>query len=104
VLLTDGAARDLDELFAWQYDQGPSDSVDLLLDQIQSAIKALSEGREIGVPIPSLLQMGVKDTRQYLTDTWRMVYQANLDEVHIIAFAQDQRSYQALLQRRLVDA
>jgi toxin ParE1/3/4 len=104
VLLTDGAARDLDELYAAAYDRGGSPRADLFLDRIQDVLGHLGEAPDPGRPLPDLQRLGLADGRQLRDADLRLLYRVRPEAVLVVAIAPSQRSWQALLQRRLLDS
>ena len=104
VLLTDGAARDLDELYAAAYDRGGAPRADLFLDRIQDALSRLEAVPEVGRPLPELQRLGLADGRQLRDVELRLLYRVRADAVLVVAIAPAERSWQALLQRRLLDS
>jgi toxin ParE1/3/4 len=103
VLLTDAAARDLDELYAAAYERGGGPSADLFLDQIQYAVERLATRAEGGDPLPELRDLGLRDDLQLRGDPHRVVYRVRGDEVHVVLIAPWGRSLQSLLKRRMLD-
>jgi toxin ParE1/3/4 len=104
VLLTDGAARDLDELYAAAYDRGGRVRADLFLDHIQVALTELGGKPGRGAPLPELQRLGLTDGHHLLDGDLRWVYRVREDAVLIVAIAPRARSWQALLQRRMLDS
>ena len=104
VLLTDGAARDLDELYADAYDRGGSPRADLFLDRIQDLLTGLEAMPELGRPLPELLRLGLADGRQRRESELRVLYRLREEVVLVVAIAPAARSWQALLHRRLLDS
>ena len=104
VLLTDGAARDLDELYAAAYDRDGADGATRILDRISVAFEWLVERADHGEAIADLRRLGMQDARQLRMDDVRVLYPLLPDEVHVVAIAPPARSMQALLERRTLDA
>jgi toxin ParE1/3/4 len=104
VLLTDGAARDLDELYAAAYDRRGAPGADLFLDRIQDALTRLGIDPDLGRPLPDLQRLGLADGRQLRDADLRLLYRLRTDAVLVVAIAPSERSWQALLQRRLLDS
>ena len=104
VLLTDGAARDLDELYAAAYDRGAAPEADRFLDRIQVAFVRLGTAPDLGRPLPELQRLGLTDGRQLREGDLRLLYRLREDDVLLVAIAPAERSGQALLQRRLLDS
>jgi len=104
VLLTDGAARDLDELYADAYDRGGSPRADLFLDRIQDVLTRLEATPGLGRPLPELQRLGLADGRQQRDGDLRVLYRLREEVVLVVAIAPVERSWQVLLERRLLDS
>ena len=104
VLLTDGAARDLDELYADAYDRGGGPRADLFLDRIQGVLTTLGAAPGSGRPLPELQRLGLADGRQHRDGDLRVLYRLREEAVLVVAIAPFERSWQVLLQRRLLDS
>ena len=104
VLLTDGAARDLDELYAAAYDRGGAAEADLFLDRIQVVFERLAAAPGSGRPPPALQRLGVDDGLQVRDADLRLLYRVRDEAVLLVAIAHEGRSMASLLQRRMLDA
>ena len=104
VLLTDAAARDLDELYAAAYEGAGAGAADRFLDRIQVAFERLATSAETGDPLPELRDMGLRDDLQLRDEAHRIVYRVRGDEVQVVLIAPWERSLQSLLKRRMLDA
>ena len=104
VLLTDGAARDLDELYAGAYDRGGAAEANRMLDRIEVAFSWLHDRADRGEPIPALRELGMHEALQLHLEDVRLTYRLQQDEVHVVSLAPLGRSAQALVQRRMLDA
>ena len=104
VVLTDGAARDLDELYAAAYDGGGSTQADLFLDRIQDVLARLEAMPDLGRAVPELRRLGLANARQHRDGDLRMLFRRHADSVVVVAIAPVERSWQALLHRRLLDS
>ncbi|HEX7039528.1 MAG TPA: type II toxin-antitoxin system RelE/ParE family toxin [Trueperaceae bacterium] len=105
VLLTDGAARDLDEWYAAAYARGGPAAASRALDLIEQVVGRLAAGDVRDEPLPQLRELGITAERQVVTsDGLRVVYRASGDSVVVVLMAPVARSFQSLLQRRLLDA
>jgi plasmid stabilization system protein ParE len=104
VLLTDGVARDLDELYADAYDRGGVGTADRLLDRIQTCFQRLAEEASTGWVLPELQHLGLDDGRVLRDGDLRFVYRLRMSDVLLVVIAHERRSMQSLLQRRLLDA
>jgi len=105
VLLTDGAARDLDEWYAAAYARGGASEATQILDRIEVVLGSLAEGSVREEPLPELRPLGKLAERQVVTDDGlRVVFRSGDEQVLILMIAPVKRSFQALLERRLLDA
>jgi toxin ParE1/3/4 len=104
VLLTDGAARDLDELYAAAYDRGGAVEADRFLDRIQVVFERLAAAPTVGRPPPALQRLGVVDGLQVRDHDLRLLYRMRDEAVLLVAIASAERSMASLLQRRMLDA
>jgi len=105
VLLTDGAARDLDELYAAAYERGGFGPANRILDRIRSGLERIAQRSEDGRPPPELRALGMRGAREVRIDGHRIVYRTRgEEEVHVVLIAAETRSMQSLLQRRMLDA
>lgn len=105
VLLTDGAARDLDEWYAAAYARGGYLGGSEVLDKVEAALESLSKGSLREEPLPELQRLGRLSERQVVTDQGlRVVFRPREDTVLVVLIAPVKRSFQALLERRLLDA
>lgn len=103
VLLTDGAARDLDEWYAAAYARGGAGEATKVLDRVEEVLEALAQ-RALREPLPELRRLGRLTERQVVTDGGlRVVFRPTEDRVLVVLIAPVKRSFQALLERRLLD-
>jgi toxin ParE1/3/4 len=104
VLLTDGAARDLDELYADAYDRGGAAAADRFLDRIQVCSRISAEGTLGRAALPELQRLGLDDGRVLRDGDLRLVYR--LRDVRCCSWRSraTRRSMQSLLQRRMLDS
>lgn len=105
VLLTDAAARDLDELYAAAFARGGPTEATQILDRIQVLVDGLAEETLTEAPLPELSELGILSARQHVTaDGLRVVYRPSEESVTVVLLAPLGRSFQSLLERRLLDA
>ena len=104
VLLTDGAARDLDELYAEAYDRGGALAADLFLDRIQVCLVRIAAEAPTGRTLPDLHRLGLDDGRVLRDGDLRFVYRLRMTDALLVLIARDRRSMQSLLQRRMLDS
>ncbi|HNR00823.1 MAG TPA: type II toxin-antitoxin system RelE/ParE family toxin [Trueperaceae bacterium] len=105
MLLTDGAARDLDEWYAAAYARGGAGEAARILDRIEVVMQALADGSMREEAVPELRQLGRHAERQVVTsEGLRVVFRPGAERVVVVLLAPVKRSFQALLERRLLDA
>lgn len=105
VMLTDGAARDLDEWYAAAYARGGSNEATRILDRIQDVLESVGNGSRRDEPLPELRQLGRHGERQVVTpEGLRVVFKREEERVLVVLMTPVSRSFQALLLRRLLDA
>ncbi len=105
VLLTDGAARDLDEWYAAAYARGGHLAAARSLERIGSVLEGISSGRLRDESLPELRYLGRHLERQVVTDDGlKIVFRRDADRLLVVLIEPVNRSYQTLLERRLLDA
>jgi toxin ParE1/3/4 len=103
VWLTDGAARDLDDLTLHLERRDGPDQADLVLAQIDTALGTLAQFPMRGAYPPELLALGMKEYRELLCGPYRIIYRVASEAVYVLAIVDGRRDLQALLQRRLLE-
>jgi toxin ParE1/3/4 len=104
VLLTNDAARDLDELYDYIALHDAPRKADSVLEQIEKAFSKLSEFPERGAYPKELLAIGIREYREIFFKPYRIVYRVMGKNVYVLLVVDGRRDMQALLQRRLFDA
>ncbi len=104
MLLTDAAARDLDELYFAAHERHGGGPADRILNQIRSSLGRIAANPDAGAPPPELRALGMRDAREVRSDGHRIVYRLRTDGAHVVTIAAEARSMQSLLQRRMLDA
>jgi toxin ParE1/3/4 len=104
VLLTNDAARDLDELYDYIALHDAPRKADYVLDQIEKAFSKLSEFPERGVYPKELLTLGIREYREIFFKPYRIIYRVMEKNVYVLLIVDGRRDMQSLLQRRLLDA
>ena len=102
VLLTDDAARDLEDLYDYIEFHDALEKADYVLDEIEKAFLSLSENPERGAYPKELLAIGLREYREIYFKPYRIIYRVIAAEVYIMVIADGRRDMQALLQRRLL--
>ena len=104
VLLTEDAARDLNELYDYITAHDSPRKADYILEQIETAFSTLSEFPEQGVYPKELLKLGVREYREIFFKPYRIIYRIMDKIVYVLLIVDGRRDMQSLLQRRLLDA
>jgi len=102
IFLTDGASRDLEDLYDYIATQGAPEKADDVLDQIEKALSSLSENPARGGYPKELLSIGLREYREVFFKPYRIIYRVLAERVYVMVIADGRRDMQALLQRRLL--
>ena len=104
VLLTNDAARDLEELYEYISVHDAPEKANHVLEKIESTFTRLSESPERGVFPKELLALGIRDFREVFFKPYRIIYRVVSKKVYIFLIVDGRRDMQSLLQRRLLEA
>ena len=104
VLLTNDAARDLDEIYEYIALHDAPQKADDVLDQIEKAFSGLSESPERGARPNELLSLGIREYREVFFKPYRIIYRVMDKNVYVLLIVDGRRDMQSLLQWRLLDA
>jgi len=104
VLLTNDAARDLNELYDYIAVHDLPRKADYVLEQIEKTFSMLSEFPERGVYPKELLKLGIREYREIFFKPYRIIYRVMDKNVYVLLIVDGRRDMQSLLQRRLLDA
>ncbi|VAW60151.1 Death on curing protein, Doc toxin [hydrothermal vent metagenome] len=102
VLLTDDAARDLEDLYDYIEFHDALEKADYVLDEIEKAFLSLSENPQRGAYPKELLAIGLREYREIYFKPYRIIYRVIAAEVYVMVIVDGRRDMQALLQRRLL--
>ena len=102
VLLTDDAARDLEDLCDYIDLHDVPYKADYVLEQIEKACSSLSEKTHRGAYPKELLSIGVREYREIFFKPYRIIYRVIENNVYVLLIADGRRDMQTLLQRRLL--
>ncbi|HOE66739.1 MAG TPA: type II toxin-antitoxin system RelE/ParE family toxin [Candidatus Hydrogenedentes bacterium] len=103
VLLTDHAARDLEELYDYVTLHDAPGKADRLLDQIEELFASLSKSPNRGVYPKELSALGIRDYREVFFKPYRIIYKVIDKTVYVLLIADGRRDMQSLLQQRLLE-
>jgi len=104
VLLTNAAARDLNELYDYIAVHDAPQKADYVLEQIEKAFSRLSEFPERGAYPKELAALGIREYREIFFKPYRIIYRIMDKDVYVLLIVDGRRDMQTLLQRRLLDA
>jgi toxin ParE1/3/4 len=104
VLLTDDAARDLEEIYDYIDANDTPGKADHVLDGIVNAFNSLADMPNRGAYPKELLAVGLRDYREILFKPYRIIYRVVDATVYVLLIADGRRDMQTLLQRRLLQA
>jgi toxin ParE1/3/4 len=104
LFLTDDAARDLEDLYAYIELHDVPGKADHVLEQMEKGFTSLSENPQRGAYPKELLAIGLREYREIFFKPYRIIYRVMAENVYVLAIADGRRDMQALLQRRLLQA
>ena len=104
VMLTEGAERDLEELYDYIAEFDSPTSADHVLDRLLEVAESLAAFPERGSHPRELLALGIREYRQTFFKPYRVIYRVDANQVFIYLIADGRRDMQALLARRLLGA
>ena len=104
VLLTNDAARDLEELYDYIALHDSTRNANYVLEQIDKAFSKLSEFPERGAYPKELLAIGIREYREIFFKPYRIIYRVMNKNVYVLLVVDGRRDMQSLLQRRLLNA
>jgi toxin ParE1/3/4 len=104
VLLTDDAARDLEEICDTIAVHDAPQAADYVLGRIEKTFSRLCEFPERGAYPKELLALGIREYREIFFKPYRIIYRVIDKTVYVLLIADGRRDMQTLLQRRLLGA
>ena len=104
ILLTNGAAKDLEELYEYIALHDVPGKADYVLTQIEKVFSSLSESPDRGVYPKELLSLGIREFREIFFKPYRIIYSIRGSNIYIMLIVDGRRDLQALLQRRILEA
>jgi toxin ParE1/3/4 len=103
-LLTNDAARDLNELYDYIAAYDSPRKADYVLERIEKTFATLTEFPERGVYPEELLKLGIREFREIFFKPYRIIYRVMDKNVYVLLIVDGRRDMQSLLQQRLLDA
>lgn len=102
VLLTDDAARDLEDLYDYIASHDVPEKAGYVLDKIEQMFSGLADNPERGSYPNELVAVGLREYREIYFKPYRIIYRIITQHVYVMVIADGRRDMQALLQRRLL--
>lgn len=102
VLLTKGAAQDLESIYDYIADFDCTANADHVLDRLSQVVESLTAFPERGAYPNELVALGIRDYRQTTFKPYRVIYRVVGRKVYIHLIADGRRDMQSLLARRLL--
>jgi len=104
VLLTNDAARDLEELYGYIALHDAHQKADYVLEQVEKALYTFSEFPERGAYPEELVSLGIREYREIFFKPYRIICRVIDKNIYVLLIVDGRRDMQTLLQRRLLDA
>jgi len=104
VMLTEGAAQDLEAIHAYIAEFDCVANANSVLDQLMKVVERLSKFPERGSYPKELVASGIKEYRQTAFKPYRVIYRVTGCHVIIYLIADGHRDMQSVLARRLLGA
>jgi toxin ParE1/3/4 len=104
VLLTEDAARDLEEIHGFILENDSAAAAAKILDGLEKALGHLENLPERGAYLKDLIALGIKDFRFVYFKPYKIIYRVSGESVLIYLVADGRRDMQNLLARRLLSA
>lgn len=104
VLMTQDAARDLNEIYDYIAVHDAPRKTDYVLEKIEKVFSGLAEFPQRGAYPKELMAIGVREYREVFFKPYRIIYRVMDRHVYILLIADGRRDMQSLLQRRLLNA
>ena len=102
VLLTEDAARDLEDIHGYTSEQDAPAKASHVLDRIEAVVGGLSAFPERGAHPRELLALGIREYREARFKPYRVIYRIMGRRVFVYLIADGRRGMQTLLERRLL--
>ncbi|MFW2455632.1 type II toxin-antitoxin system RelE/ParE family toxin [Methyloversatilis discipulorum] len=104
VLLTAGAEQDLEAIHDYISEFDCVANANHVLDELMDVVESLSSFPERGSFPKELVSLGIKEYRQTVFKTYRVIYRVTGSQVVIYLIADGRRDMQSVLARRLLGA
>ena len=102
ILITRGAARDLDEIYEYVRSADSETQADRLLDKLEVLIRSLAQNPDRGSRPKELSALGMREFRQVIHPPYRVFYRLIGPKVLVLIVADGRRDMTTLLAHRLL--
>jgi toxin ParE1/3/4 len=102
VVMTEGAERDLEEIYHHIAASDSIENADRVLDALEAAALTLAELPERGNVPKELRSLGLQEYRELHWKPYRLIYRIEERRVIVHCIADGRRDMQTVLQRRLL--
>lgn len=102
VSLTADAEADLEAIFESLRTRASAAIAERLLDELLTAVETLESFPDRGVVPTELADLGIREFRQLVVQTYRLIYRAHEGAVTVMEIADGRQDMQCLLERRLL--
>lgn len=103
VELTEAAERDLQVIFEDLQARASPAVAERFLDQLLDVVGSLERLPDRGAVPAELAGLGIRDFRQLVVETYRLVYRVLGNKVFVMIVADGRQDMQLILERRLLD-
>lgn len=103
VLITEGAERDIEELYEYIAASDSPARADYVLDRLLEIADSLAQAPDRGTYPKELLALGIREYRQIFFKPYRLIYRLVGKQVFIYLIVDGRRDMQSLLIHRLLD-
>jgi len=103
VLLTDDAARDLEEIISYISEHDSPKNASHVLKKIEDVFSSMTETPGRGSYPKELSSLGIKEYRELFFKPYRIIYRVLGNNIYVYMIADGRRDMQALLSRRLLN-
>jgi toxin ParE1/3/4 len=103
VEITEAAESDLQEIVEDVWERTGARTADRLLDDLLECVSKLESFPERGSFPSELAQLGIKDFRQLIFQSYRLIYRVIGRTVFVMVIADGRRDMQRVLERRLLE-
>jgi toxin ParE1/3/4 len=102
VLMTEGAARDLEELHNYISIHDSPENAAHVLDEIEKIVESLASLPSRGAHPKELQAFGIQEYREAFFKPYRVIYRVIQQQVFIYLIADGRRDFRALLEKLIL--